>query len=128
MDANDLLKTSGSTATKMAATLRVASTTIHGKNLLLDSSLLRLLIVTLFLRKACDYSHSHPRNLHLTIAGYKEYHTDRVYMARMGDWRDNKDIEIPLDGVGGVSIIVKADVHRAGSFTHPDSVTHGHPH
>jgi hypothetical protein len=35
-------------------------------------------------------------------------------MARMGDWRDNKDIEIPLDGVGGVSIIVKADVHRAG--------------
>jgi len=46
--------------------------------------------------------------------GYKEYHTDRVYMARMGDWRDNKDIEIPLDGVGGVSIIVKADVHRAG--------------
>jgi hypothetical protein len=36
-------------------------------------------------------------------------------MARMGDWRDNKDIEIPLDGIGGVSIIVKADVHRAGS-------------
>jgi len=46
--------------------------------------------------------------------GYKEYHTDRVYMARMGDWRENKDLEIPLDGVGGVSIIVKADVHRAG--------------
>jgi hypothetical protein len=37
-------------------------------------------------------------------------------MARMGDWRENKDIEIPLDGVGGVSIIVKADVHRAGSL------------
>lgn len=36
-------------------------------------------------------------------------------MARMGDWRDNKDIEIPLDGVGGVSIVVKADVHREGS-------------
>lgn len=35
-------------------------------------------------------------------------------MARMGDWRDNKDIEIPLDGVGGVSIVVKADVHREG--------------
>jgi len=35
-------------------------------------------------------------------------------MARMGDWRDNKDIEIPLDGVGGVSIVVKANVHREG--------------
>lgn len=35
-------------------------------------------------------------------------------MARMGDWRDNKDIEIPLDGIGGVNIVVKADVHRAG--------------
>lgn len=51
------------------------------------------------------------------IPGYKEYKTERVYMARMGDWRDNKDIEIPLDGVGGVSIVVKADVHREGSFT-----------
>jgi len=35
-------------------------------------------------------------------------------MARMGDWRGNKDEEIPLDGIGGVNIIVKADVHRAG--------------
>lgn len=35
-------------------------------------------------------------------------------MARMGDWRDNKDMEIPLDGIGGVNILVKADVHRAG--------------
>ncbi|KAK5127364.1 hypothetical protein LTR85_006703 [Meristemomyces frigidus] len=46
--------------------------------------------------------------------GYKEYKTDRTYMARMGDWRDNKDVEIPLDGIGGVNIVVKADVHRAG--------------
>lgn len=35
-------------------------------------------------------------------------------MARMGDWRDNKDVEIPLDGIGGVNILVKADVHRSG--------------
>ncbi|KAI7472557.1 putative ANP1 protein [Hortaea werneckii] len=47
-------------------------------------------------------------------SGYKEYKTDRTYMARMGDWRDNKDVEIPLDGIGGVNILVKADVHRAG--------------
>jgi len=35
-------------------------------------------------------------------------------MARMGDWRDNKDEEIALDGIGGVNILVKADVHRSG--------------
>ena len=50
------------------------------------------------------------------IPGYKEYKTDRKYMAKMGDWRDNKDEIIPLDGIGGVSILVKADVHRAGTF------------
>ena len=75
-----------------------------------------LLTVTSFLRKVRKDSPFHLQSLNLTIAGYKEYHTDRVYMARMGDWRENKDLEIPLDGVGGVSIIVKADVHRAGSF------------
>ena len=32
----------------------------------------------------------------------------------MGNWRDNKDVEIPLDGIGGVNILVKADVHRSG--------------
>jgi len=35
-------------------------------------------------------------------------------MARMGDWRSNQAEEIPLDGIGGVNIIVKADVHRSG--------------
>lgn len=35
-------------------------------------------------------------------------------MARMGDWRNNKDDEIQLDGIGGVNIMVKADVHRSG--------------
>lgn len=46
--------------------------------------------------------------------GYKEYDTGREYMARMGDWRNNKDEEINLDGIGGVNILVKADVHRSG--------------
>ena len=40
--------------------------------------------------------------------------TGRTHMALMGDWRHNKDEEIKLDGIGGVSIIVKADVHRSG--------------
>ncbi|KAK8126434.1 Mannan polymerase II complex ANP1 subunit [Apiospora kogelbergensis] len=46
--------------------------------------------------------------------GYKQYDTGRKHMARMGDWRNNKDDEIELDGIGGVSILVKADVHRSG--------------
>jgi len=37
-------------------------------------------------------------------------------MAKMGNWRFNTDEEIPLDGIGGVNIIVKADVHRSGMF------------
>ena len=42
-------------------------------------------------------------------------------MAKMGDWRENKDKEIPLDGIGGVNILVKADVHRSGKV-HPISL------
>ncbi|KAL2158200.1 hypothetical protein VTH06DRAFT_4520 [Thermothelomyces fergusii] len=50
----------------------------------------------------------------ILVEGYKEFDTGRTYMARMGDWRNDKDEEIELDGVGGVNIIVKADVHRSG--------------
>jgi hypothetical protein len=35
-------------------------------------------------------------------------------MAKMGDWRVNKDEEVMLDGIGGVNIVVKGDVHRSG--------------
>jgi hypothetical protein len=35
-------------------------------------------------------------------------------MAKMGDWRGDPDEEIELDGIGGVNIIVKADVHKSG--------------
>ena len=56
------------------------------------------------------------RSLTLTSClGYKEYITGRTYMAKIGDWRENKDEEIPLDGIGGVNILVKADVHRSGT-------------
>lgn len=48
------------------------------------------------------------------IQGYKEYDTGRTYLAKMGDWRFNKDEEVELDGIGGVNILVKADVHRSG--------------
>lgn len=50
----------------------------------------------------------------ILVEGYKEYETGRDYMCRMGDWRRNKDEELDLDGVGGVNIVVKADVHRSG--------------
>ncbi|KAF2155659.1 glycosyltransferase family 62 protein [Myriangium duriaei CBS 260.36] len=50
----------------------------------------------------------------ILMEGYKQYNTGRKAMAKMGDWRDNQDVEIPLDGIGGVSIFVKAEVHRSG--------------
>ncbi|KAF1849879.1 glycosyltransferase family 62 protein [Cucurbitaria berberidis CBS 394.84] len=46
--------------------------------------------------------------------GYKQFPTNRRYMALIGDYRASKDEEMPLDGIGGVNIIVKADVHRSG--------------
>jgi hypothetical protein len=50
----------------------------------------------------------------LMISGYSEYVTGRRYMAKEGDWRGNKDEELELDGIGGVNIVVKADVHKSG--------------
>lgn len=50
------------------------------------------------------------------VEGYKEFDTGRTYLVSMGDWRKNKDEEVELDGIGGVNIIVKADVHRAGIY------------
>ena len=44
-------------------------------------------------------------------------------MAKMGDWRHNKDEEVKLDGIGGVNIIVKADVHRSGIYPFLSSTT-----
>lgn len=44
-------------------------------------------------------------------------------MAKMGDWRNNKDDEIELDGIGGVNIVVKADVHRSGQPACPPPLT-----
>jgi hypothetical protein len=51
----------------------------------------------------------------VVVEGYKShFDTGRIYMAKMGDWRDDPRKEIKLDGIGGVSIMVKADVHRSG--------------
>lgn len=37
-------------------------------------------------------------------------------MAKMGDWREDPKEEIALDGIGGVNIVVKADVHKSGKL------------
>ena len=34
----------------------------------------------------------------------------------MGDQHKDKDREVKLDGIGGVSILVKAEVHRHGWY------------
>lgn len=52
----------------------------------------------------------------MIVEGYKEFDTGREYMCRLGDWRENKDVELQLDGIGGVNILVKADVHRSGAY------------
>jgi Anp1 len=52
----------------------------------------------------------------VVVEGYpSHFDTGRIYMAKMGDWRDDPRKEIKLDGIGGVSIMVKADVHRSGT-------------
>jgi hypothetical protein len=59
----------------------------------------------------------------INVKGYKEYDTGRTYLVSLGDWRNNKDKEVELDGIGGVNILVKADVHRSGttsSLLRPD--------
>ncbi|KAL9057005.1 MAG: hypothetical protein Q9162_002553 [Coniocarpon cinnabarinum] len=46
--------------------------------------------------------------------GYREFETKRTYMCKMGNYTLDQDEEMELDGIGGVSIMVKADVHRSG--------------
>ena len=47
--------------------------------------------------------------------GYeKHYDLGRRHMCQEGDWREDREVELELDGIGGVNILVKADVHRTG--------------
>ncbi|OBT76098.1 hypothetical protein VF21_04844 [Pseudogymnoascus sp. 05NY08] len=51
----------------------------------------------------------------ILVEGYKDhYDTGRRYMTTEGDYREDKDVEWQLDGIGGVNIVVKADVHKSG--------------
>jgi mannan polymerase II complex ANP1 subunit len=48
------------------------------------------------------------------VEGYAEYATWRPHLAYLRDPYGDPDMEMELDGVGGVSILAKAAVFRAG--------------
>lgn len=48
------------------------------------------------------------------VEGYAEYATWRPHLAYLRDPYGDPDVEMELDGVGGVSILAKARVFRAG--------------
>ncbi|KAH7035332.1 Anp1-domain-containing protein [Microdochium trichocladiopsis] len=54
----------------------------------------------------------------IIVEGYQEMATWRALMAKMPDpeKNNNPNFEVPLDGVGGTALLVKADVHRDGAM------------
>jgi mannan polymerase complexes MNN9 subunit len=54
----------------------------------------------------------------ILLEGYPEMATYRSLMAYMADG-GSRDVEIPLDGVGGTALLVKAEVHRDGAMFPP---------
>jgi len=48
------------------------------------------------------------------VEGYAEYATWRPHLAYLRDPYGDPDMEMEIDGVGGVSILAKAKVFRAG--------------
>lgn len=62
----------------------------------------------------------------ILLEGYAEMPTYRTLMAMLaetGDSRDKRRI-MPLDGVGGTALMVKADVHRDGAMFPPFAFYH----
>jgi mannan polymerase complexes MNN9 subunit len=56
----------------------------------------------------------------LLLEGYQELPTYRTLMAYMElDDRNDVRAEVPLDGVGGTALLVRADVHRDGAMFPP---------
>jgi mannan polymerase complexes MNN9 subunit len=60
----------------------------------------------------------------ILLEGYAEMATYRALMAYMGTENGDKSLVIPLDGVGGTALMVKADVHRDGAMFPPFSFYH----
>lgn len=57
----------------------------------------------------------------ILLEGYADVPTYRTLMAMVADKRDSHDQRaiIPLDGVGGTALLVKAEVHRDGAMFPP---------
>ncbi|KAI0391682.1 glycosyltransferase family 62 protein [Xylariaceae sp. FL0594] len=55
----------------------------------------------------------------IILEGYREMATYRALMVYMADREDELHLEVPLDGVGGTALLVKADVHRDGAMFPP---------
>lgn len=62
----------------------------------------------------------------ILLEGYKDMATYRTLMAMRADKSENRDQReiIPLDGVGGTALLVKADVHRDGAMFPPFAFYH----
>ena len=52
----------------------------------------------------------------ILLEGYAEMATYRLLMANMAPDDKNTNLEVPLDGVGGTALLVRADVHRDGTM------------
>ncbi|KAK5099570.1 Golgi mannosyltransferase complex subunit [Lithohypha guttulata] len=65
-------------------------------------------------------------NDEILLEGYAEMPTYRTLMAMLAETDDNSDKRrlMPLDGVGGTALLVKADVHRDGAMFPPFSFYH----
>jgi mannan polymerase complexes MNN9 subunit len=55
----------------------------------------------------------------ILLEGYAEMRTNRALMAYMGATNGDPKAEVPLDGVGGTALLVKAEVHRDGAMFPP---------
>lgn len=60
----------------------------------------------------------------IIVEGYAEIATYRALMAYMYDPTKDLHLEVPLDGVGGTALMVKADVHRDGAMFPPFAFYH----
>lgn len=60
----------------------------------------------------------------ILLEGYAEMPTYRSLLAYMGTEGGDKDLAVPLDGVGGTALLVKADVHRDGAMFPPFAFYH----
>ena len=62
----------------------------------------------------------------ILLEGYREMATYRTLMARIADTKASRDQTklMPLDGVGGTALMVKAEVHRDGAMFPPFAFYH----